>query len=175
MAKEDVALIVDDDVPAAAVERALRTGAGRCSSRCGCSMSTPARRSVREEVVAYAFGSGLRTVLPSPTPKRPPRETLRLPRPPSLRGQSSARSRQAEHYRAKLRDGEMHGVSHGILMRMALKVAVAGATGYAGGELLRLLLAHPQVEIGAVTASANAGTLLGQHHPQLTLSGIGGG
>ena len=42
---------------------------------------------------------------------------------------------------------------------------VAGATGYAGGELLRLLLAHPQVEIGAVTASANAGTLLGQHHP----------
>ena len=53
-------------------------------------------------------------------------------------------------------------------MRVTLRVAVAGATGYAGGELLRLLLAHPQVEIGAVTASANAGTLLGQHHPQLT-------
>src|SRR5688500_10153543 len=59
-------------------------------------------------------------------------------------------------------------VNHGILMRVALKVAVAGATGYAGGELLRLLLAHPQVEIGAVTANANAGTLLGQHHPQLS-------
>ena len=62
-------------------------------------------------------------------------------------------------------------VSHGILMRMAVRVAVAGATGYAGGELLRLLLAHPQVEIGAVTANANAGTLLGQHHPQLTPMG----
>jgi N-acetyl-gamma-glutamyl-phosphate reductase len=44
---------------------------------------------------------------------------------------------------------------------------VAGATGYAGGELLRLLLAHPSVQLGAVTASANAGTLLGQHHPHL--------
>jgi N-acetyl-gamma-glutamyl-phosphate reductase len=59
-------------------------------------------------------------------------------------------------------------VKHGILMRMVVRVAVAGATGYAGGELLRLLLAHPQVEIGAVTASANAGTLLGQHHPHLS-------
>jgi N-acetyl-gamma-glutamyl-phosphate reductase len=59
-------------------------------------------------------------------------------------------------------------VSHGILMQVVLKVAVAGATGYAGGELLRLLFGHPQVEIGAVTANANAGTLLGQHHPQLT-------
>ncbi len=59
-------------------------------------------------------------------------------------------------------------VNNGILMRVTVRAAVAGATGYAGGELLRLLLAHPQVEIGAVTASANAGTLLGQHHPQLT-------
>ena len=59
-------------------------------------------------------------------------------------------------------------VVHGIIMRVTVRAAVAGATGYAGGELLRLLLAHPQVEIGAVTASANAGTLLGQHHPQLT-------
>jgi N-acetyl-gamma-glutamyl-phosphate reductase len=56
----------------------------------------------------------------------------------------------------------------GIVMRVTVRAAVAGATGYAGGELLRLLLAHPHVAIGAVTASANAGTLLGQHHPQLT-------
>jgi N-acetyl-gamma-glutamyl-phosphate reductase len=58
-------------------------------------------------------------------------------------------------------------VMHGILMQVIFRVAVAGATGYAGGELLRLLLAHPQVQIGTVTASANAGTYLGQHHPQL--------
>ena len=58
-------------------------------------------------------------------------------------------------------------VNTGILMRVSVRVAVAGATGYAGGELLRLLLAHPQVEIGTLTASASAGTLLGQHHPQL--------
>lgn len=45
--------------------------------------------------------------------------------------------------------------------------AVAGATGYAGGEVLRLLAAHPQIEIGAVTANASAGTRLGQHHPHL--------
>ena len=34
----------------------------------------------------------------------------------------------------------MHGVAnHGILMRVTVRAAVAGATGYAGGELLRLL------------------------------------
>jgi N-acetyl-gamma-glutamyl-phosphate reductase len=58
-------------------------------------------------------------------------------------------------------------VSYGIVMRVTVRVAVAGATGYAGGELLRLLLGHPKVEVGAVTGSASAGTLLGQHHPQL--------
>jgi N-acetyl-gamma-glutamyl-phosphate reductase len=49
----------------------------------------------------------------------------------------------------------------------AVRVAVAGATGYAGGELLRLLLSHPDVEIGALTAGSSAGTPLGQHHPHL--------
>ncbi|MGZ8690685.1 MAG: N-acetyl-gamma-glutamyl-phosphate reductase, partial [Aeromicrobium sp.] len=48
-----------------------------------------------------------------------------------------------------------------------IRVAVAGASGYVGGEVLRTLLAHPDVEIGAVTASSNAGTLLGQHQPHL--------
>jgi N-acetyl-gamma-glutamyl-phosphate reductase len=52
-------------------------------------------------------------------------------------------------------------------MHMAVRVAVAGATGYAGGELLRLLLLHPEVEIGSVTAGANAGSLLGMHQPHL--------
>ncbi|WP_427890353.1 N-acetyl-gamma-glutamyl-phosphate reductase [Kribbella sp. GL6] len=50
---------------------------------------------------------------------------------------------------------------------MSVKVAVAGASGYAGGELLRLLSGHPDVEIGALTAGGNAGTALGVHHPHL--------
>ncbi len=50
---------------------------------------------------------------------------------------------------------------------MTFTVGVAGATGYAGGELLRLLLGHPLVAIGAVTAGASAGTRLGEHQPQL--------
>ncbi len=52
-------------------------------------------------------------------------------------------------------------------MRMTVRIAVAGASGYAGGELLRLLLAHPEVEIGALTAASNAGTALGKHQPHL--------
>ncbi len=50
---------------------------------------------------------------------------------------------------------------------MTKRVAVAGASGYAGGELLRLLLAHPEFEIGAVTASASAGSTIGEHQPHL--------
>jgi N-acetyl-gamma-glutamyl-phosphate reductase len=46
-------------------------------------------------------------------------------------------------------------------------VAVAGASGYAGGELLRLLLGHPQVRIGALTAGSNAGEPLGRLQPHL--------
>jgi N-acetyl-gamma-glutamyl-phosphate reductase len=46
-------------------------------------------------------------------------------------------------------------------------VAVAGASGYAGGELLRLLLGHPTVKLGALTAGDSAGSTLGQHHPHL--------
>src|SRR5664279_134485 len=50
---------------------------------------------------------------------------------------------------------------------MTYRVAVAGASGYAGGELLRLLLGHPQVSIGAVTAFSNAGDRLGVHQVHL--------
>lgn len=46
-------------------------------------------------------------------------------------------------------------------------VAVAGASGYAGGEILRLLLGHPQLSIGALTAGTSAGDVLGQHQPHL--------
>ncbi|GGK91790.1 N-acetyl-gamma-glutamyl-phosphate reductase [Planomonospora parontospora subsp. parontospora] len=48
-----------------------------------------------------------------------------------------------------------------------MRAAIAGASGYAGGELLRLLLAHPEIEIGALTAGSNAGTALGAHQPHL--------
>jgi N-acetyl-gamma-glutamyl-phosphate reductase len=48
-----------------------------------------------------------------------------------------------------------------------VRVAVAGASGYAGGEVLRLLLNHPDVEIGALTAGGNAGSRLGEHQPHL--------
>ncbi|MFJ4560731.1 N-acetyl-gamma-glutamyl-phosphate reductase [Streptomyces massasporeus] len=50
---------------------------------------------------------------------------------------------------------------------MAVRAAVAGASGYAGGELLRLLLAHPEVEIGALTGNSNAGQKLGALQPHL--------
>jgi N-acetyl-gamma-glutamyl-phosphate reductase len=48
-----------------------------------------------------------------------------------------------------------------------VKVAVAGASGYVGGELLRLLSAHPYVELGALTAASSAGRSLGEVHPHL--------
>jgi N-acetyl-gamma-glutamyl-phosphate reductase len=46
-------------------------------------------------------------------------------------------------------------------------VAVAGASGYAGGELLRLLAGHPEVEVVAATAHSQAGTPLAGVHPHL--------
>ncbi len=51
---------------------------------------------------------------------------------------------------------------------MGARVAVAGASGYAGGELLRLLAGHPDLEIGAVTGQGNAGTHVTALHPQLS-------
>jgi len=52
-------------------------------------------------------------------------------------------------------------------MRMGTTAAVVGASGYAGGELLRLLLAHPELEVGALAAASNAGRRLGEVHPHL--------
>src|SRR5689334_1259177 len=55
-----------------------------------------------------------------------------------------------------------------MIMHMGpIRVAVAGGSGYAGGELLRLLLSHPLVEIGAITAGSNAGEALGALQPHL--------
>lgn len=48
-----------------------------------------------------------------------------------------------------------------------LRVAVAGASGYAGGEFLRLAARHPHLEVGALTAHSNAGARLGEVQPHL--------
>jgi N-acetyl-gamma-glutamyl-phosphate reductase len=50
---------------------------------------------------------------------------------------------------------------------MGARVAVAGASGYAGGELLRLLAGHPDLEIGAVTGASSAGRQVTSVHPHL--------
>lgn len=50
---------------------------------------------------------------------------------------------------------------------MTYSVAVSGASGYAGGEILRVLAAHPDIEIRTVTAHASAGQRLVQQQPHL--------
>ncbi|MCH8571918.1 N-acetyl-gamma-glutamyl-phosphate reductase [Nesterenkonia sp. AY15] len=50
---------------------------------------------------------------------------------------------------------------------MTYSIAVSGASGYAGGEVLRLLAGHREVEIGAVTAHSSAGERLGAVQPHL--------
>jgi N-acetyl-gamma-glutamyl-phosphate reductase len=50
---------------------------------------------------------------------------------------------------------------------MGLRVAVAGASGYAGGELLRLIAGHPELELVAATAHQQAGAPVATVHPHL--------
>ena len=50
---------------------------------------------------------------------------------------------------------------------MGVRVAVAGASGYAGGELLRLVLGHPVLELGPLTAGTQAGRTVTDVHPSL--------
>ena len=47
------------------------------------------------------------------------------------------------------------------------RASIVGGSGYAGGELLRLLLAHPEVEIGQVTSESNTGKFVHATHPNL--------
>ena len=54
---------------------------------------------------------------------------------------------------------------------MGLAVAVAGASGYTGGELLRLISGHPDLELGPVMAAGNAGAPVTAAHPHLTAFG----
>ncbi len=48
-----------------------------------------------------------------------------------------------------------------------MRVSIVGASGYTGGELLRILLFHPQVEIAQVTSESHAGEYVYQQHPNL--------
>jgi N-acetyl-gamma-glutamyl-phosphate reductase len=48
-----------------------------------------------------------------------------------------------------------------------IRVSIAGASGYAGGELLRLLASHPHMTVGALAAGGRAGEPLGAVHPNL--------
>jgi N-acetyl-gamma-glutamyl-phosphate reductase len=52
-------------------------------------------------------------------------------------------------------------------LRMGTTIALAGASGYAGGELLRLLLQHPSIEIGPLCAGTSAGQSVTDLHPHL--------
>lgn len=48
-----------------------------------------------------------------------------------------------------------------------MRIGIIGGTGYVGGELLRLLLMHPQVEVNAVTSRQSAGEYIFNVHPNL--------
>jgi N-acetyl-gamma-glutamyl-phosphate reductase len=50
---------------------------------------------------------------------------------------------------------------------MGARVAIAGASGYAGGELLRLVAAHPDLDVAVVTAQSNVGQSVGDVHPNI--------
>src|ERR1700733_12977318 len=56
---------------------------------------------------------------------------------------------------------------------MGYRVAVAGASGYAGGELLRLLASHPDLDVVTATAHSNVGQTVGDLHPGIrSLAGL---
>ena len=48
-----------------------------------------------------------------------------------------------------------------------IRVAIAGGTGYTGGELFRILLNHPNVEIVAATTTSSEGTPVASVHRDL--------
>src|SRR5438132_596549 len=50
---------------------------------------------------------------------------------------------------------------------MGVRVAVAGASGYAGGELLRLIASHPHLDLVAATGHSQAGARVTDVHPHL--------
>ncbi|MDE3059406.1 MAG: N-acetyl-gamma-glutamyl-phosphate reductase [Pseudomonadota bacterium] len=55
---------------------------------------------------------------------------------------------------------------------MPIRAAILGASGYTGAELIRLLLAHPQVSIAALTGDSQAGRGIGEVYPHLCFKGL---
>ncbi len=56
-------------------------------------------------------------------------------------------------------------------MTERVRVSIVGGSGYGGGELLRLLLGHPQVEIAQVTSESHSGEFVHSLHPNLRPTG----
>lgn len=56
---------------------------------------------------------------------------------------------------------------------MVFRISIAGASGYAGGELIRLVLSHPELELGPLAAGSKAGAAIASVHPGLTGLGTG--
>lgn len=54
---------------------------------------------------------------------------------------------------------------------MVYSVAIAGASGYVGGELLRIIAQHPELQVKTVTANSNVGQSVAALHPHLTQFG----
>ncbi len=50
---------------------------------------------------------------------------------------------------------------------MTMKVGIVGASGYVGGEVVRLLLSHPEAEVSMVTSTRHVGEYLHRIHPSL--------
>src|SRR5439155_16752479 len=65
------------------------------------------------------------------------------------------------------RGSRYHGLHSHAGVGMGIRVAVAGASGYAGGELLRLIAGHPHLDLVAATAHGNAGAHVTAVHPHL--------
>jgi N-acetyl-gamma-glutamyl-phosphate reductase len=53
-----------------------------------------------------------------------------------------------------------------------IRAAILGASGYVGGELMRLIAYHPAIEVGTAFAASNAGQAVGSVHPHLALANL---
>ena len=133
---QDIAVVVPEDVAAAQVESAVRRAAASCSSACGCSTSTAASRSATAASRWRCGWSSARPTARSPT-----------------RRWRSAERRSRPRWRSS---------GAGSVAR----VAVVGASGFAGALCAALVARHPSLELTAVTARSDAGRRLDELYPR---------